>query len=126
MTVDSWQPAPAIKDIDPDTLTRIINAATAFQSGQNCTPELNWIQPFTKIELSIWQKTAQHLTDDQIILIIKLLTTLETELNWDLADKSPVIALFKAHKKRSGLDRELVQWVKANTDNKYLPFGPLL
>ena len=32
----------------------------------------------------------------------------------------------KILKKAKGVDRELVKWVKAHTDNKFLPFGPLL
>jgi hypothetical protein len=69
---------------------------------------------------------VQDLDESQLIQLIKLLTVLETKGNWDLAEKSPVIPIFKAYKKKAGVDRELIQWVKANTDNKYLPFGPLL
>jgi len=126
MTVDSWQPTPVTNDINPDQFAKLLDLASEFQPGQNFTPESNWIQPIARIEGAIWQNTVQDLSENQLIQLIKLLTSLETQENWDLADKSPVIAIFKVYKKKAGVNRELVQWVKANSDNKYLPFGPLL
>ncbi len=55
-----------------------------------------------------------------------MLTQLEEQQAWNLAEKSPVIALFKQLRKIAGIDKPLVQWVKAHSDNKFLPFGPLL
>jgi uncharacterized protein YihD (DUF1040 family) len=126
VTVDSWQPSPETGNIDSKTLERLLNAASSFASDQNFTPDLNWIQPLAKADAIKWKDAVQDLTDDQLILLIKMLTILETQQNWDLADKSPVITIFKLYKKKSGIDKDLVKWVKANTDNQYLPFGPLL
>lgn len=126
VTVDSWQPTPIPTQIEQDDLKRLITSASEFVKGKNFTPDLDWIQPLAKAEYAIWQNTVQDLSDNELINIIKLLTTLETQHNWDLGEKSPVIAVFKTYKKKSGLNRELVQWVKANSDNQYLPFGPLI
>jgi hypothetical protein len=126
VTVDSWQPTPIPTQIEQDDLKRLITSASEFVKDKNFTPDLDWIQPLAKAEYAIWQNTVQDLSDNELINIIKLLTTLETQHNWDLGEKSPVIAVFKTYKKKSGLNRELVQWVKANSDNQYLPFGPLI
>jgi hypothetical protein len=126
VTVDSWQPSPETGNIDSKTLERLLNAAISFASDQNFTPDLNWIQPLAKADAIKWKDAVQGLADDQLILLIKMLTILETQQNWDLADKSPVITIFKLYKKKSGIDKDLVKWVKAHTDNQYLPFGPLL
>ena len=40
---------------------------------------------------------------------------------------SPVIWLCRELKKRGAFpDPELIQWIKENTDNKFLPYGNLL
>lgn len=126
MTVDSWQPTPTPQAISAEDINRLLSCATDFQTNKNFTPEFDWIQPFAQVDAGIWQNAVENLSDEQLIDVIKLLTCLETTLNWDLAEKSPVIAVFKAYKKKSGVNRELVKWVKANSDNQYLPFGPLL
>jgi hypothetical protein len=126
VTVDSWQPSPQTGNIDSEILERLLNAASSFASDQNFTPDLNWIQPFAKADPIKWKDAVKDLANDQLIELIKMLTVLETRENWDLADKSPVIAVFKLYKKKFGIDKDLVKWVKANTDNQYLPFGPLL
>lgn len=126
MTVDSWQPTPVPTKIEPDDLERLLASASDFKSNENFTPELNWIQPLAMADHSIWQNTVQSLNDDELIGLIKLLTVVEAQNNWDLGEKSPVIAIFKSYKKKSGVNRELVKWVKSNSDNKYLPFGPLI
>jgi hypothetical protein len=126
VTVDSWQPSPVQNNIDSSTLERLLEAAAVFTAEANFTPDLDWIQPLAKAERAIWQNAVENVPDEQLIQLIKMLTTLETQQNWDLAEKSPVIAIFKAYKKKSGLNRDLVKWVKANSDNQYLPFGPLI
>lgn len=126
MTVDSWQPSPNLNNIDSDTLAKLLTLAQSLQTEQNFTPDSSWIQPIARLDSSIWTESVQTLSDGELIDLIKLLTTLETQENWDLGDKSPVIAIFKAYKKKAGVNRDLVQWVKAHSENKYLPFGPLL
>ena len=126
MTVDSWQPTPTPQAISAEDLKRLLICASDFQTHKNFTPEFDWIQPFAQVDASIWQNAVENLNDEQLIEVIKLLTSLETSKNWDLAEKSPVIAVFKAYKKKSGVNRELVKWVKTHSDNQYLPFGPLL
>lgn len=126
MTVDSWQPTPTPQAISAEDLKRLLICASDFQIHKNFTPEFDWIQPFAQVDASIWQNAVENLNDEQLIEVIKLLTSLETSKNWDLAEKSPVIAVFKAYKKKSGVNRELVKWVKTHSDNQYLPFGPLL
>ncbi len=117
MSVDSWQPVQAPTNIDKGYLEKLIALATQFNEDTHLTAELDWIQPLAHTDNKIWAKTVD---------LIRLLTLLEDKQNWNLAEKSPVIALFKALRKQAGINKELVQWVKAHSDNKYLPFGPLL
>lgn len=133
MSVGSWQPEPqSLNRLGLEQLQPLLDQVTNFPLDDQ-TPdiawseaELSWITPLAKADKSAWTGIAAELTPAQLKGLIGFFTVLEQQQNWDLAEKSPVIPLFKALKKVEGLDRELVQWVKNHTDNKFLPFGPLL
>ncbi len=74
-----------------------------------------------------WFTAAEHFDDEQIIALMRFFTLAEQLPGWEAGDKSPVIWLGKVLKKRgSGIDRELVLWIKAHSKNQYLPHGSLL
>lgn len=125
MSVDAWQPVPQITSIDSAALERLVSVAAQAAEG-NLTTDLDWIQPFAQMNHSAWSPAIAQLDTDKMISLIKLFTMVEKQAGWDLAEKSAVIPLFKALRKEVGIDRALVQWVKDHTDNKFLPFGPLL
>ncbi len=126
MSVDSWQPIQAPNQLDQVALKKLIDQATQVKDVSHLNAEMDWIQPLAHTDNKIWSQSAQNLQETELTALIRLLTLLEEKHNWNMAEKSPVIALFKALRKKSGIDKELVQWVKTNSENKYLPFGPLL
>lgn len=126
MTVDSWQPVQAATQIEANDLEKLLQCAQTTDFTQNLTAECKWIQPLAMLATKKWDEICQSLNNEQLISLIKLFCKAEQDLNWDLGDKSPVIALFKFYRKQSGIDKELVKWVKNHSDNKFLPFGPLL
>jgi hypothetical protein len=70
---------------------------------------------------------AESLNDNEIELLMRFFTLAEQLPGWDSAAQSPVIYLGKILKKRgTGINKELVLWIKDNSDNKFLPHGPLL
>ena len=79
-----------------------------------------------KLEASAWIG-ANELADDALVQLIRFFTLAEMQLTgWDAGSKSPVIYLVKILKGRGGFDAELRKWVKASTDNRYLPYGSAL
>ncbi len=100
--------------------------AHSYTPDSDLTAQLSWIQPLAQIDNKIWALSVQNLAQQPLIDLIRMLTQLEEQQAWNLAEKSPVIALFKQLRKIAGIDKPLVQWVKAHSDNKFLPFGPLL
>ena len=46
--------------------------------------------------------------------------------NWEALGRSPVIPLVAELKRRGRYPRELTGWIKANTTNRFLPYGSLL
>lgn len=70
---------------------------------------------------------ADGLDDDELISLIRFFTLAEMQLpGWDGGRLSPVIYLVTILKQRSAFDSELRRWIKANTDNRYLPNGAVL
>ena len=70
---------------------------------------------------------AEALDDHDIEQLMRFFTIAEQLPGWDAADQSPVIWLGKCLKQRgTGINRDLVLWIKAHSDNKFLPNGPLL
>ncbi len=126
MSVDSWQPVQVAKQLDPTLLRKLTQLALQYSSADDLTADFTWIQPLVLIDNKIWAQSALTLENNELIGLIQILTIIEQAKDLDLSDKSPVIPLFKALRKKIGIDKELVQWVKEHSDNKYLPFGPLL
>ncbi len=126
MSVDSWQPIQAPTTLDESDLNKLLALAHDFSEDTDLTAQLSWIQPLAHIDNKIWASSIQNIQQQPLIKLIQMLTVLEEAHAWSLAEKSPVIALFKQLRKIAGIDKPLVQWVKAHSDNKFLPFGPLL
>lgn len=74
-----------------------------------------------------WFELAEPLSDDDIVQLMRFFTKAEQLAGWEAGANSPVIWLGKILKQRgAGIPRELVLWIKANSDNRYLPHGALL
>ena len=70
---------------------------------------------------------AAALSDDDIVVLVRFFTLAEMQLaGWEAGKRSPVVPLVKILKSRGVFTPELRKWVKANTDNRYLPNGAAL
>lgn len=128
MSVGSWQPEPqSLNTLNQEQVNPLLEKLAADNGSLAWVAEsVDWVEPLAKADKKAWAELSATLKATHLIPLIRFFTLVEKEQNWDLGDKSPVIPLFKQLKKSEGLDRELVQWVKSHTDNKFLPFGPLL
>ena len=74
----------------------------------------------------VW-KEAEVLSDTDIRRLIVFFTLAERQLSgWEAGRLSPVIDLVRILKQRGSFQPELRKWIKANTDNRYLPNGAVL
>ena len=126
MSVDSWQPVQAPKKLEESDLNQLIGLAHDFNEDTDLTAHLSWIQPLAQVDKKIWAQSIQNIPQTALIELIRMFTIVEQQQGWSLGEKSPVIALFKQLRKLAGIDKPLVGWVKKHSDNKFLPFGPLL
>lgn len=74
-----------------------------------------------------WAQAAQPLADDDIVALIRLFTLAEAAIpGWEAGDASPVIPLAAVLKKRRSYPSDLTGWIKAHSDNRFLPYGNLM
>jgi hypothetical protein len=129
MTIGVWEPqSPSgltleqiqsvlsvVKDIEMNELASTLeDSFIASNSG------------LMNLDKTSWQE-ATHLSFVEIEALIRFFTLAEMQLpGWEGGNRSPVIYLAKILKTRGEFSTELKKWVKANTDNRYLPNGSVL
>ncbi|MEM7101252.1 MAG: hypothetical protein AAF541_23530 [Pseudomonadota bacterium] len=73
-----------------------------------------------------WGDHIDALDDGELISLARFFTLMEDrQMSWAAADKSAVIPIVRALKQRKAYSSELTRWIKANTQNKFLPHGSL-
>jgi len=129
MSVEEWVPSDKI-DVNLEKLKQYVEffaTADPADLGASLADE-NIAADRTLMQRQAidWQ-IADQLTDTELISLIRFFTLAEMQLpGWDGGRQSPVIYLVKILRGRSGFDSELRKWIKANTDNRYLPNGAVL
>jgi hypothetical protein len=129
MTVNTWQPAAPLA-----LSSALLEQLLAVLPKQELTDLKNQvtgsdIAPFIALMKSGGQawEIAEILADEDIKRLIIFLTLAEQQLTgWEAGKLSPVIDLVRILKQREAFHPELRKWIKANTDNRYLPNGPVL
>jgi hypothetical protein len=77
-------------------------------------------------EKTDWKAAASELDTEQLIALVHLYTVAERLPGWEAGARSPVIPLAAELKKRGDYPDDLTAWIKANTDNRFLPYGSLM
>jgi len=77
-------------------------------------------------EKTDWKAAAVELDTEQLIAFIRFYTVAERLPGWEAGARSPVIPLAAELKQRGDYPDDLTAWIKANTDNRFLPYGSLM
>lgn len=135
MSLGSWDPKAAKAEtgfsIDKQVLQGFIEISRQQQLDnldENIPAADQQIQALLmKQDKESWFDAADSFCDEELVHLMRFFTKAEKLPGWEAGDASPVIWLGKILKKRgTGIDRELLLWIKANTSNQYLPHGSLL
>ena len=73
-----------------------------------------------------WQAAAQGLEAEEIERLVRFYTLAEALPGWEAGAQSPVIPLARELKARDAWPDDLTAWIKAHTDNRFLPYGSLM
>ncbi|MEE3279900.1 MAG: hypothetical protein VX211_08980 [Pseudomonadota bacterium] len=125
--VGKWEPnAPPLSDVHREVLDVAIKALDRTQLGLSVEQQ-DSIRQAVRASAESWTEFAQAESSLVVTNWIRALTRVEMVLpGFELGAGSPVIALVRLLKKRGEYPDDLTGWVKANTDNRFLPYGSLL
>lgn len=131
MAIGSWNPEDKASDyvIDNNLLERFIQYAEKDQLNELenlLSPEEQ--QQHAQLMLlpsSDWLAASESMNGAELTALIKFFTVAEQLPGWFAGERSPVISLAKQLKKQQGIERELIAWIRAHSENRFLPYGPL-
>ena len=136
MSLGSWNPADGseslIYQVDPAVLAQCETFATngnwtALPAWEKTSRPSNACQ-MMKLDATQWEPALEPLDENTLLNLVRFFTAAEQQLpHWHGGDKSPVIWIARLLKKRgTPLSRDTVLWIKGNSDNRFLPNGPIL
>jgi len=134
MSLGSWDPGVRTGDdsllSQPDLLQRLVNFD--LDGHLERLDELlseddkQRLAGLMTIDHELWRATAEPLPDAHLIHLIRFFAVAENLPGWQAGANSPVIPLARVLRKRGArLDRDLLQWLREVSDNRFLPYGPL-
>ena len=132
MSVGTFDPnakdAPA-EPLGADDRAQLLTAAAQLDATHFGLDEVTVarLAPLATTDGADWPQSAKSLDAVQLEGLVRLFTLAESRLpGWEAGAKSPVVPLVRELKQRNAYPTDLNAWIKANTRNRFLPYGSLL
>lgn len=133
MSVGAWEPDKTAANsaeitIDRELLQRCITAVQSSSSLEGAlSAQDQQSSSLMRLPAQRWLEESEAWDSEPLWQLIRFFTLAEMQLpGWDAGAESPVIPLAKALRQREApLSREQLLWIKQNSDNRFLPYGPL-
>ena len=132
MTIGSWEPNEKKTTANDEVNTELLACFIAATKNLPC--ELNKILPDKQLQqsqiieasASAWQIAINEFSNEELVLLIQFFTVVEAQLPaWAAGAKSPAIFINRELRSRGEkLSKEILLWIKENTDNRFIPNGP--
>ncbi len=131
--VDTWQPAEQNPVISIEKLSDFASLITGQENIEEDikrlnSVDINLIASYLNAPKSAWLKAIENFTDLQILNLCMLFTVGEMKFsNWKFGSKNPTIYFLRQLKADNrAAEKDFVRWLKKQTDNRYIPYGPAL
>ncbi|MEE3240781.1 MAG: hypothetical protein VX231_07430 [Pseudomonadota bacterium] len=131
MTISSWDPNEKKTSANDQVDTELLACFIAATKKLPC--ELDTILPSEQLQqsqiiqasASAWQTAIAEFSNEELVLLIQFFTVIEAQLtSWTAGAKSPAILINKELRRRGEkLNKEILLWIKDNTDNRFIPNG---
>jgi hypothetical protein len=125
-SVGVWQPEEV--PLTASTLARLSDASDFIDDatlGLTANEVAKW-SGVMKLDAQIWTPLLAAESDARLIRLVRFFTLAEMRLpGWEAGARSPVIRIVAELKRRDAYPNELTAWIKANTTNRFLPYGSL-
>lgn len=135
MSVGSWNPDGDTQNPSFEIDASILHDFIAISEQErladikSALPEAVQTQqrPLMTLTKEAWFIAAEPLTSEQLLHLVRFFTLAEMQLSgWEAGSESPVIWIVKILRRRkSPPSKELLLWIKANSDNRFIPNGAL-
>ncbi|MCB1691721.1 MAG: hypothetical protein KDI19_03090 [Pseudomonadales bacterium] len=124
-----WEPKKPVS-VDEALLRRLSHAMSEAVDNNLSSvlsrEEVSSLAGLMKLPAGAWSP-AQALDDAELDALVRFFTLAEMQFTgWDGGKDSPVIPLVKILKSRDAFGADLRKWIKANSDNRFLPYGSAL
>lgn len=135
MTIGSWNPetqqTEVAANIDTAALQRFMALAESGELdnlGERLDEQDQARHAMMLASAEQWEQAVSDLSLEQLVGLIRFFTVVEMQLeNWGAGQDSPVIKLNKIIRQRGGkLDKEVLQWIRQNSNNRYIPNGAVM
>jgi hypothetical protein len=131
--VDTWHPTEQKTNISAEKLLAVASLISSQESIQEDVMRLNsadvdLISSYLNAPQSAWLKAIENFTDAQILDLCMLFTVGEMKFStWTFGSKNPTIYFLRQLKAENrAAEKDFVRWLKKQTDNRYIPYGPAL
>ncbi len=127
--VDTWDPNAQATELTEAVLLELQAAAARLEADDFglSADAITRLAGVARTDRVDWQAASENLDAATLEALIRLYTLAEGCFPaWEAGAQSPVIAIAKVLRARGAYPQSLTAWVKANTDNKFLPYGSLL
>jgi len=131
--VDTWQPSEQITSISAEKLlglASLINGKNTIEDDIKHleSADIELISSYLNAPQSAWLKAIEEFTDTQILDLCMLFTVGEMKFpTWTFGSKNPTIYFLRHLKAENrAAEKDFVRWLKKQTDNRYIPYGPAL
>jgi len=125
-SVGVWQPEEV--PLDAGVLVRLSDACDFIDEptlGLSPDEIAKWAG-LMKVSAQIWAPLLAAESDARLVRLVKFFTVAEMRLpGWEAGARSPVIRIVAELKRRKTYPKDLTAWIKANSTNRFLPYGSL-
>jgi hypothetical protein len=131
--VDTWHPTEQKTNVPAEKLLALASLISSKESLQADVMRLNsadidLISSYLNAPQSAWLKAIENFTDTQVLNLCMLFTVGEMKFpTWTFGSKNPTIYFLRQLKAENrAAEKDFVRWLKKQTDNRYIPYGPAL
>ncbi len=135
MTVGAWNPDQSDNTINDSIDHEDLRAFIALSQQDQLESMKDHLDdnlitskaPLMTLGKDQWFAAAESLDEEQIVHLIRFFTLAEMQLSgWQAGSESPVVWLAKVLRQRKApLDKSMLLWIRANSDNRFIPNGAL-
>ena len=125
--VETWDPmaARAFGERQVELIRKACRNLDAGELGLT-VGERGELAPLMTADAEVWAARLDAISSDELVGWIRFLTLAEARLpGFEAGAKSPVIPIARVLRNRGDYPEDLSAWIKANTNNRFLPYGSL-